>query len=91
MEDGSEWMKQDERASDKEHAPCVEGDVGASSGVSVYTKKGSIPCGMSLVFRLVLVCFSYANLAMCEHKLDFKLAALLAWMMLVFANLSSIF
>ena len=34
---------------------------------------------------------NYASLLICRHKLDFKFAALFLWIMLVFANLSSIF
>lgn len=33
----------------------------------------------------------YASLLICKHKLDFKFAALFLWMILVLANLSSIF
>ena len=56
---------------------------------SVWTneKKG---CNLIAALR-ILVAKDYAILLIWRERLDFRLAALFLWMMLVFANLSSIF
>jgi len=42
-------------------------------------------------FSYKLTMYVYPNLLMCLQRLDFRLAALFLWMMLVLASLSSIF